>query len=242
MERIQQGQDAEFRPAVLAARALARFASDRGLPFPLPVEWHKRTVTDPITGKSRKRSLGDQYLFLKGALKMGDKTSGEVRSTLLRWSSKFPAPKEATAAYAQALGIEGLADIRDSIVDAASTSAKVTDIAKGVLSVFAPGVGVVVLDKINGAIQKGAKITLDVVEDNKSKAEAEYAKARSRHEAAVVALQRKADEERRRAQESQQQKEERKAQEAKADWLAYGIGATVGLGVVLLLTFRRRTV
>jgi hypothetical protein len=241
MERIQQGQDAEFRPAVLAARALARFASDRGLPFPLPVEWHKRTVTDPITGKSRRRSLGDQYLFLKGALKMGDKTSGEVRSTLLRWSSKFPAPKEATAAYAQALGIEGLADIRDSIVDAASTSAKVTDIAKGVLSVFAPGVGVVVLDKINGAIQKGAKITLDVVEDNKAKAESEYAKARTRHEAAVVALQKKAEEEKRRREEERRRKEEEKKKQQGSGWLAYGLGAMIGLSLVMLGS-RGRTV
>jgi ElaB/YqjD/DUF883 family membrane-anchored ribosome-binding protein len=242
MERVQQGQDAEFRPAVLAARALARFAADRSLSFPLPMEWHKRTVTDPITGKASRRTLGEQYLFMKGALKMGDKTSGDVRKVLLAWPNRWPAPREAMDAYHQALGIEGLLDLREKVTDAASTTKQATDLAKGILGVFAPGVGVVVLDKIAGAVQKGARITLDLIDDNKSKAEAEYAKARSRHEAAVVALQRKADEERRRAQESQQQKEERKAQEAKADWLAYGIGAAVGLGVVLLLTFRRRTV
>lgn len=238
-ERAYQSQgEQEFRPPVLMARALARFASDRGLPFPLPVEWHKRVSYDArdIWGKPQARSLsvGEQYLMLKAALGMKDKTQAEVRKALLDYTKKWPAPQRATEAYNQALGIEGLVDLREKITDAKETKDSLARYAKLLLTTFAPGVGVVVLDRISKVLDKGTKLTLGVVDDNKAKAEGEYAKARTAHEAEITAL--------RQREAARKAEQERKKQEAeRSTWTMYGIGTAVGLlGIGLLWAFRGR--
>jgi hypothetical protein len=240
-ERAYQSQgEQEFRTPVLMARALARFASDRSLPFPLPVEWHKRVSYDArdIWGKPQARSLsvGEQYLMLKAALGLKDKTQAEVRKTLLDYTKKWPSPKHASEAYNQALGIEGLVDLREKITDAKETKDSIMRYAKLLLTAFAPGVGVLVLDRISKVLDKGAKLTLGVVDDNKAKAEVEYAKARTAHEADVTAMRQREAERKRKADEEKKKEEERKKQaEAQARRWLYGLGAAVGLTLLWAL-------
>ena len=239
VERANQTQgDTEFKRPVVMARALARFASDRGLPFPLPVEWHKRVTYDAkdIWGNPQARTLsvGEQYLWLKAALGMQKKTQDEVIKALRGYTTKWPAPKQAADAYHQALGIEALVDIRERITDTKETKDTLARYAKLLLTTFAPGVGVVVLDRISKVLDKGIKLTLGVVDDNKSKAEVEYAKARSAHETAIANL-RKQEEDRKRADQKKkedQKREQEKKKQAEAEaqrWYLYGFGAVVGI-------------
>jgi len=226
----QRAQENEFLPAVLQGRALARLAADRGLPFPLPVEWHKQGVRETAgvqAGTIRKMDVGTQYLLLKKALGLSDKTQAEVRRVLADYPKRWTAPKEAKDAFHQALGIESLVDLRSRVTDTAETASDVTSLAKLALNTFAPGVGALVLDRIAKAVKDGTKLTLELIDANKATSEVGYAKARNVHEASVNALRKRKEEE---AAARKKQKEE---EQKRATWWAYGTGAAVGLALVV---------
>ena len=231
----QRAQENEFLPVVLQGRALARLAADRGLPFPLPVEWHKQGVRETVgiqAGTLRKMDVGTQYLLLKKALGLSDKTQAEVRRALADYPKRWAASKEAKDAFHQSLGIESLVDLRSRVTDTAETAASVTSLAKLALNTFAPGVGALVLDRIAKAVKDGAKLSLELIDANKATAETNYAKARKVHESAVNAIRKRKEDE---AAERKRQKEEEQKQ---ATWWAYGTGAVLGLALVVWVVRR----